>query len=180
MRTLLMSCAGVLVLGSVACATTGTTVVPITETMAAADTGMTPRHTTPIVPLPDRVMHPLLQQWSGPHGGVPPWDRLEPALFPGAFEEAIALRAAEIRAIAENPAAPTFANTFVPLQNAGRALSRTNVLFSVMTSNVNTPEYQASTASGRRVWRRQPTRSPSTSRCSAGSRRSTTAARRPG
>jgi peptidyl-dipeptidase Dcp len=143
MRTMLMGCAGLLALGNVACATTGTTVVPITETMAAADTGPPPRHTTPTVPLPERTAHPLLQPWAGPHGGVPPWDALEPAQFPGAFEEAIAVRAREIDAIANNRAAPTFHNTFVPLQNAGRALGRTNVLFSVMTSNVSTPEYQA-------------------------------------
>jgi peptidyl-dipeptidase Dcp len=31
----------------------------------------------------------------------------------------------------------------VPLQDAGRQLSRVNTVFSVMTSNMNTPEYQA-------------------------------------
>jgi peptidyl-dipeptidase Dcp len=143
MRILLQSCAGVLALSALACATTGTTVVPITETMPAPDTAQRPQHTTPIMPLPERLEHPLLRSWAGPYGGVPPWDQVGPQLFPEAFQTGIDWRAAEIGAIAHDPAPPTFENTFVPLQDAGRRLGRVNVLFSVMTSNVSTPEYQA-------------------------------------
>ena len=46
-------------------------------------------------------------------------------------------------AIAKDPAPATFENTFVPLEDAGRKLNRIAVLFSVMTNNVSTPEYQA-------------------------------------
>src|SRR5688572_5453571 len=64
----------------------------------------------------------LLAPWSGPYGGVPPWDRAEPALFPAAFEAGIALRQAEIEAIVANPVAPTFENTIVKMQDAGEHL----------------------------------------------------------
>jgi peptidyl-dipeptidase Dcp len=87
--------------------------------------------------------NPLVAPWSGPYGGVPPWDQLEPEHFPGALEVALAEREREIDAIATNPAAPTFANTLEGLERAGRTLDRVNTLFAVARQNVTTPEYQA-------------------------------------
>jgi len=87
--------------------------------------------------------NPLLAEWAGPYGGVPPWDQVRPELFPEAFEVALAERRAEYERIAQNPEAPTFENTFVPMQKAGERLSRVNALFGVMTGNMNTPAYQA-------------------------------------
>jgi peptidyl-dipeptidase Dcp len=86
---------------------------------------------------------PLLAAWTGPYGGVPPWDRLRHDAFPAAFQRGMALRAAEIAAITSDPAPPTFANTIAALQDAGRHLRRAETLFSVMTSNLSTPEVQA-------------------------------------
>jgi peptidyl-dipeptidase Dcp len=88
-------------------------------------------------------MNALLAEWTGPHGGVPPWDQAQPALFPEAFQTAIDARRAEIQAIVATPEPATFDNTFVPLQNSGRQLTRVNTLFSVMISSRSTPEYQA-------------------------------------
>ena len=85
----------------------------------------------------------LLAEWTGPFGGVPPWDKVQPDLFPEAFQQAIDARQAEINAIVVKRSAPTFENTIVPLQNAGRMLTRVNGLFGVMTSNMNSPAYQA-------------------------------------
>ncbi len=87
--------------------------------------------------------NPLLQEWTGPYGGVPPWDAVQPALFKPAFLAAIEMQRKEIQAIANDPAAPSFANTIEALQRAGRTLSRVEVLFGVLTNNRNTPEYQA-------------------------------------
>ncbi|MCE9572304.1 MAG: M3 family metallopeptidase [Deltaproteobacteria bacterium] len=86
---------------------------------------------------------PFLGAWTGPYGGVPPWDKLDIAKMPAAFELGLALQAAEITAIAENPAPATFANTLVPLEDSGRHVGRVDVLFSVMQSNLSTPEVQA-------------------------------------
>jgi peptidyl-dipeptidase Dcp len=88
----------------------------------------------------------LLKPWSGPHGGVPPWDHADAALIPAAFETGIALQEAEIQAIANNPAAPTFDNTIGALQNAGRHLDRAQTVFSIMTDNVSTPAVQEAEA----------------------------------
>lgn len=85
----------------------------------------------------------LLTEWTGPYGGVPPWDQVQPALFAAAFEHAIAARRAEIQAIVATAEPATFGNTFIPLQDSGRELNRVNTLFSVMISSMSTPEYQA-------------------------------------
>ncbi|HMG56927.1 MAG TPA: M3 family metallopeptidase, partial [Kofleriaceae bacterium] len=86
---------------------------------------------------------PLLVAWSGPYGGVPPWDKLAVDALPRAFEVGLALQLAEIEAIATEPAPPTFENTFVPLEDAGRHAGRAETLFSVLTGNLSTPEVQA-------------------------------------
>ncbi|WP_237243384.1 M3 family metallopeptidase [Sphingomonas sp. LK11] len=87
--------------------------------------------------------NPLTAPWTGPYGGVPPWDKVKPELFPAAFEAALAERKRDYDRIANNPAKPSFANTFVPMQNAGQTLNRVMTLFGVMTGNMNTPAYQA-------------------------------------
>lgn len=87
--------------------------------------------------------NPMLAPWSGPYGGVPPWDRVKAELFPAAFELGLALLLAEVDAIAENPEPPTFGNVITALEDAGRHESRAEVLFGVLTGNLNTPEVQA-------------------------------------
>ncbi len=79
----------------------------------------------------------LLAPWTGPYGGVPPWDQIDPNRFGPAFDEAIARSAAEIQAIADNPEPPTFDNTIVALETAGRQLDRLGAMFDVHTSNLN-------------------------------------------
>jgi peptidyl-dipeptidase Dcp len=92
----------------------------------------------PVVPA-----NPLLTEWTGPYDGIPPWDKVRPDLFPEAFRFAIDEQRREMLAIADNPAAPTFANTVEALEKAGERLDRVGNIFGVMTSNVTTPEYQA-------------------------------------
>ncbi len=93
-------------------------------------------------PAAAQANNPLLADWTGPYGGVPPWDKVKPELFPAAFEVSLAERAADYHKIADNPAAPTFANTFVPMQLAGQRYGRVMTLFGVMTGNMNSPAYQ--------------------------------------
>lgn len=85
----------------------------------------------------------LLAPWTGPHGGVPPWDRANAADMPAALDLGIRLQEAEVQAIANNPAPPTFQNTIDALQDAGRHLDRATTIFAVMTDNMSTPEVQA-------------------------------------
>src|SRR5262245_30225957 len=87
--------------------------------------------------------NPLLRVWSGPFGGVPPWDSMEPRHFPTAFETAIAEQRREVDAIAANPESPTFENTIVAFERSGALLDRLQRMFGVARESVTTPEYQA-------------------------------------
>jgi len=85
----------------------------------------------------------VLAPWSGPYGGVPPWDQVKAERFPPAFTRGLALLDKEIAVIAADPNPPTFENTLVPLELAGRYETRAEILFGVMSSNMNTPDVQA-------------------------------------
>src|SRR6185503_14913374 len=59
--------------------------------------------------------NPLLSDWTGPYGGVPPFDKVQIALFKPAIEAGMTENLAEIDKIAKNSAAPTFENTIAEL-----------------------------------------------------------------
>ena len=86
---------------------------------------------------------PLVEPWKGPHGGVPPFDRVVVSQFQPALEAAMASSRAEIQAIADNPAPPTFENTLAVLERCGRALDRVQAVYGVWSSTMSTPEFQA-------------------------------------
>jgi peptidyl-dipeptidase Dcp len=92
---------------------------------------------------PTGASNPLVAPWSGPYGGVPPWDHVRPEHFPGALEAAVAEERAEIEAIAANRAAPTFDNTIVALERSGRLRDRVERLFAVARENISNAEFQA-------------------------------------
>jgi peptidyl-dipeptidase Dcp len=91
---------------------------------------------------PPASSNPLTAEWSGPYGGVPPWDRTKPDLFPAAFDAALAEQRAEIAAIAGDPAPPTFENTIGAMERSGETLDRALRLFAVLRQNISTPEIQ--------------------------------------
>jgi peptidyl-dipeptidase Dcp len=86
--------------------------------------------------------NPLLAKWDGPYGGVLPFDKVKIADFSPALQQAMADNLIEIDTIANDPSAPTFANTFVPLEESGDELNRVQTLFGVWSSSLNTPEFQ--------------------------------------
>ena len=85
----------------------------------------------------------LLSEWTGPYGGEIPFDKVEAQAFKPALQEAMRLDQAEIDAIAGDPAKPTFENTIVPLERAGRALDRVRTIYGVWKSNLKTSEVSA-------------------------------------
>ncbi len=90
----------------------------------------------------DVPQNPLLAPWTGPFE-APPFAEIEAAHYRPAFEAALAENRAEIAAIADNPKAPTFANTIAAMERAGQTLDRVcNVFFNV-TSTDTTDELQA-------------------------------------
>lgn len=87
--------------------------------------------------------NPLLEPWTGPYGGVPPFDRIEVEHFEPAIEAAMEEQLAEIEAIAQNPEAPTFENTIAGLERAGRSMDRVMTAYGIWSSNMTTPEFQS-------------------------------------
>ena len=65
--------------------------------------------------------NPFFETWNTPFG-APPFSRIKPEHFVPAFERAFAEHEAEIAALAGQIEPPTFDNTIIALENAGRAL----------------------------------------------------------
>lgn len=87
--------------------------------------------------------NPLLAPWGGPHGGVPPFDRVRVEHFLPAFEAAMAEQLTEVAAIAGSEETPSFENTIAALERAGRSLDRVNAVYGVFASTMSTPEFQS-------------------------------------
>jgi peptidyl-dipeptidase Dcp len=72
--------------------------------------------------------------------GAPPFDRIKDADYQPAIEAGMAAQLEEIRAIAENPAKPSFDNTCVALEKSGRLLARARAAFSAVTGADTDPD----------------------------------------
>ena len=87
--------------------------------------------------------NPLLKEWTGPYGGVPPFDQVKVEQFKPALMTAMAQNLKEIDAIANSTEAPTFDNTIVALERSGRPLARVTTIYGVWSGNLNTKEFAA-------------------------------------
>ncbi len=85
--------------------------------------------------------NPLLAQWETPHA-TPPFSKIELAHYEPAFEAAIACQRAEIDAIVNNPAKPTFGNTIAALERSGELLGRIEGVFFNLLSADTSDEMQ--------------------------------------
>ncbi len=108
----------------------------------AAGTALFMNDRTEAASEPAAAANPLLEKWTGPYGGVLPFDKVKISDFKPAMEQAMADNLAEIDKIANNPAAPTFENTFIPLEDSGDALNRVQTLFGVWSTSLNTADFQ--------------------------------------
>jgi peptidyl-dipeptidase Dcp len=99
--------------------------------------------TAPTITVATSASQPLLAPWGGPHGGVPAFDKVKVADFKPALEAAMAENLAEINAIANNPAAPTFENTIVALERSGQTLVRVNTVYDIWSGTLNDDTFSA-------------------------------------
>jgi peptidyl-dipeptidase Dcp len=129
------------------CAATGNDVNTTTETTAqptAPATETITETTPPSVPATVAIdpANPLLAEWTGPYGGVPPFDRIKVEHFKPALEAAMAENLAEVDRIANQADAPTFENTIQAMENTGRRLDRVTTAYGIWSSTMNGPEFQ--------------------------------------
>ena len=82
----------------------------------------------------------LLQEWTGPYEGVPPWDKVKVAEFPAAFQAAMDASKAEFEAMLETPGPITFDNTITASELSGQKIGRLFSIWGVHSSNLSSPE----------------------------------------
>ncbi|MEO5858449.1 MAG: M3 family metallopeptidase [Pyrinomonadaceae bacterium] len=87
--------------------------------------------------------NPLTAEWTGPYGGIPPFDKVKVADFKPAIEAGMAENLAEIQQIAGNPEPATFANTIAAMERDGSTLDRVMTIYGIWSGNMATPDVQA-------------------------------------
>ena len=92
----------------------------------------------PVAQLPEiDTNNPLLAEWDTPHQ-TPPFDKISISDYEPAFETAIAVSRAEVEAIVNNPAEPSFNNTILALEKQGALLERIeSVFFNMLQCNTS-------------------------------------------
>ena len=81
--------------------------------------------------------NPLLGEFKTPHQ-APPFDQIKSEHFMPAFNVSIEKGEAEIKAIIENSEKPTFENTIVALDRAGKLIGRTaGIFFNLLSAETN-------------------------------------------
>jgi peptidyl-dipeptidase Dcp len=84
----------------------------------------------------------LLQDWTGPYGGVPAFDKMKVSDLKPAILAGMESNLAEIDSIANNPEAPTFENTIEEMERAGKELDLAFQYYGIFSSNMSTPEFR--------------------------------------
>lgn len=84
----------------------------------------------------------LTAPWTGPYGGVPPFDKVKIADFETAMLNAMDTQRAEIRAITLKRSAPTFESVIEAYERSGQAYERVSSIYSVWDSNLSTTDFQ--------------------------------------
>ena len=88
------------------------------------------------------VNNPLLQEWTGPYGGLPDFDQIDIGDVQDAMVTAMDMSLSEIEMISNNPDEPTFENTIEEMERSGAALDRAFIYYGILRSNISTPEFR--------------------------------------
>lgn len=87
--------------------------------------------------------NPLLAEWTGTNGGQPAFDKMDLAQIKPALEAGMAAHLAEIDAIADNTAKPSFVNTIEAMERAGEPLDRAMTYYGIWGSNMSSKDFRA-------------------------------------
>ncbi|MFO0740614.1 MAG: M3 family metallopeptidase [Labilithrix sp.] len=111
---------------------------------AKAPTPPPPPPATTQAPPPPPVKAPsiMLSKWTGPHGGLPPFDKIKVDEFKPALLAAMDEQRKEIAAIANNKEPATFENTIAALEDAGRTMDRVETIYDIWASTMNSADFK--------------------------------------
>ena len=98
---------------------------------------------TPATAQVSATPNPLTVPWTGPYGGVPPWDKTRNDLFKPALEAGMADQLMAIDRIANDPTAPTFDNTIAAMERSSRMLDRVGTIYGVFNSTMSDEALQS-------------------------------------
>ncbi len=87
------------------------------------------------------LTNPLLSEWANEYE-TPPFEQIKVEHYEPAFDAAIECSRAELKAILENPAKPSFMNTIVALERQGALLNRVAEVFYPLLSANTSPEME--------------------------------------
>ncbi len=121
-----------------------TSLLLISSLVATGCTTMkTPENNVTVVPTPDASLatNPFMKK-SELQYQAPEFNKIKDEHFKPAFDYGIKVQEAEVENIANNPAAPTFENTILALENSGEVLKRAQIYFYNMTSANTNPGLQ--------------------------------------
>jgi peptidyl-dipeptidase Dcp len=85
----------------------------------------------------------LLGEWTGRFGGVPAFDSMSLETLESDLIAGMERHLEEIERIAASPDPPSFENTILALEGAGRDLDRVLTYWGVWSSNLSSPEFRA-------------------------------------
>jgi peptidyl-dipeptidase Dcp len=88
-------------------------------------------------------LNPVIAEWTGPFGGVPPFDQVKVEHFKPGIEQAMAEQLNELDRIAQSAEPPTFDNTIAAIERTGQPLARAMTMFGVWSGGRSTPDFQA-------------------------------------
>lgn len=91
---------------------------------------------------PTKSTNPFFQEFKTPFG-VPPFEKIKVEHYMPAFRAGIEENQREVKAIAENTAPATFANTVEPLEKSGALLKRVGNVFFVLSESMTDDKMQA-------------------------------------
>ncbi len=103
---------------------------PLRKAAAKNPTTKTMQKATPV----------MLQEWTGPYDGVPPWDKVKAADFPAAFQAAMDDTKAEFEVLLTQKGPVTFENTVTRNELSGKKIGRLFSIWGVHSSNLSNPE----------------------------------------
>jgi peptidyl-dipeptidase Dcp len=89
------------------------------------------------------VNNPLLGDWSKFEFGLPPFAACKPSHYEDALKISAHLQIEELKAIVNNPEAPTFENTIATFDRSGCLFAQVSNLFDNLCSSNGVPELQA-------------------------------------
>ncbi|MCL4793186.1 MAG: M3 family metallopeptidase [Bryobacteraceae bacterium] len=85
----------------------------------------------------------LLKPWSGPYGGVPPFDQVRIADFKPALEQGMAESRSAMEAITASKEPPSFENTIVAMERMDATLDRVRAIYSTWAGTMSSGEFRA-------------------------------------